>query len=56
MDIETDSDWAGDPRTRQSTSAGCIMWGGCVKDWSKQQKVVARSSAEAEFYAMVKGT
>ena len=50
----SDSDYAGCVRTRRSTSGGCIMAGGCIlKSWSKQQKVVALSSAEAETYALV---
>lgn len=50
--VYTDSDWAGDRETRRSTSAGCAMWcGGTIKHWTKQQKVIAKSSAEAELYA-----
>ena len=52
LTVYSDSDWAGDRATRKSTSAGCVMWaGGTVKHWAKQQKVVAKSSAEAELYA-----
>ena len=32
----------------------CIA-GGVVKSWSKSQSVIARSSAEAEFYVLNKG-
>ena len=50
----SDSDYAGCVKTRKSTSGGCIMAGGSLlKSWSKQQKVVALSSAEAETYALV---
>ena len=50
----TDSDWAGCSRTARSTSGGAICMGEhVVKTRCKQQKVVARSSAEAQLYAMV---
>jgi hypothetical protein len=52
LKVFTDSDWAGDRETRKSTSAGCAMWcGGTIRHWTKQQKVIAKSSAEAELYA-----
>ena len=54
--VFTDSDWAGDKRTRKSVSGGAAMFGGhLVKQWAKQQSVVATSSAEAELYAAGKG-
>ena len=50
----TDSDWAGCVRTARSTSGGIVMIGAhTIKSYSRQQKVVALSSAEAELYAMV---
>ena len=50
----TDSDWAGCIRTARSTSGGIVMIGAhTIKSYSRQQKVVALSSAEAELYAMV---
>ena len=50
----SDSDYAGCLRTRRSTSGGCVMIGRhLVKSFSKQQKVIALSSAEAETYALV---
>ena len=50
----TDSDWAGCVRTARSTSGGVIAIGDhVIKSYSRQQKVVALSSAEAELYAMV---
>jgi len=50
-----DSDWAGCPETRKSTSGGIIIWGQHpLKAWSTTQNVVALSSGEAEYYAMVK--
>ena len=50
----TDSDWAGCPATRKSTSGGAIMLGEhLLKSYSRQQKVIALSSAEAETYGVV---
>ena len=50
----TDSDWAGCAKTARSTSGGIIAIGDHIlKTYSKQQKTVALSSAEAELYAMV---
>ena len=54
MTTYTDSDWAGCLKTARSTSGGVITMGGhMIRSWSRQQKVVALSSAEAELYAMV---
>ena len=49
----SDSDWAGDLRTRKSTT-GCVVKLGnhTVMAKSTSQKVVALSSAESEFYGM----
>ena len=50
----TDSDWAGCKATARSTSGGIVMIGDhMIKSYSRQQKVIALSSAEAELYAMV---
>ena len=50
----TDSDWAGCAKTARSTSGGIITLGShVIKTYSRQQKTVALSSAEAELYAMV---
>ncbi len=52
----TDTDWAGCPRTRKSTSGGCIMLGShALKSWSSTQSNVALSSGEAEFNGVVRG-
>ena len=56
IEVFVDSDWAGCRRTRRSTSGGVVcVAGGAVRGWSKLQKVVALSSGEAEYYAMVSG-
>ena len=43
----TDSDWAGCKETRKSSSA--------LKAYTRKQKIIARSSAEAELYAAALG-
>ena len=56
LDVYTDTDWAGCPRTRKSTSGGCVMMGRhAVKSWSSTQSSVALSSGEAEFNGVVRG-
>ena len=56
VNISTDSDWAGCRRSRKSTSGGAIKIGQhAIKTWSKTQAIVAKSSAEAELYAVVRG-
>ena len=51
----SDSDWAGCAETRKSTSGGLLCLGEhTVKCWSVTQAVLALSSGEAEFYALVK--
>ena len=50
----SDSDWAGCEKSRRSTSGGIITIGNHVlKSYSKQQRTVALSSAEAELHALV---
>ena len=57
VDVYTDTDWAGCPRTRKSTSGGCVMLGRhAVKTWSSTQSSVALSSGEAEFNGVVRGS
>ncbi|XP_057520735.1 protein ACCELERATED CELL DEATH 6-like [Amaranthus tricolor] len=52
----TDVDWAGDRDDRKSTSGYFTFVGGNLVTWkSKKQKVVALSSAEAEFRGIAKG-
>ena len=55
IDIYSDSDWAGCRRSLKSSSGGTIMVGKhCIKTWSKTQAVIAKSSAEAELYGVVR--
>jgi hypothetical protein len=52
----TDADWAGDQTTRKSTSGYFTFVEGNLVTWqSKKQKVVARSSVEAEFRGIAHG-
>jgi hypothetical protein len=52
----TDADWAGSISDRKSISGYFMFVGGNLVTWrSKKQKVVALSSAEAEFHGMAKG-
>ena len=52
----TDSDWAGCKETRKSSSAGVMMLGAhALKAYKRKQKIIARSSAEAELYAAAFG-
>ena len=55
IDIYSDTDWAGCPRTRKSTSGGCVMLGKhTMKHWSSTQTSTALSSGEAEFGGVVR--
>ncbi|KAM0041859.1 putative RNA-directed DNA polymerase [Helianthus debilis subsp. tardiflorus] len=52
----TDRDWAGDKGDQRSTSGYFTLVGGNLVTWrSKKQKVVALSSAEAEFRGIARG-
>ncbi|XP_041995864.1 secreted RxLR effector protein 161-like [Salvia splendens] len=52
----TDADWAGNPADRRSTVGYLTFIGGNLVSWkSKKQKVVALSSAEAEFKGIRSG-
>ena len=56
LDTYTDTDWAGCPRTRKSTSGGCVLLGRhTIKHWSSTQAGVTLSSGEAEFQGVVRG-
>jgi len=55
LDIFSDSDWAGDKKTRKSTSGGIAsIAGGALKSWASTQGSIALSSGEAEYYSLVK--
>ena len=52
----TDSDWAGNQTYRRSTSGYFTFVEGNLVTWrSEKQKVVTRSSAEAEYRGMAHG-
>ena len=54
--VSTDSDWAGDRRTRKSTTCIVIQCGNCtLYTASVGQSIHSQSSGEAEFYAAVSG-
>ena len=53
LEAYCDADWAGDKQDRKSTTGYCTFVGGNLVTWrSKKQKVIALSSAEAEYRAM----
>jgi hypothetical protein len=56
IDCWVDTDWAGCQRTRRSTSGGGLQYGThTVKTWSTTQAIISLSSAESEYYGLVKG-
>ena len=56
LNVYSDSDWAGNTRTRKSVSGGYASWGNCcVGHWCRNQSTIAMSSCEAELYACTSG-
>ena len=56
VNVWVDTDWAGCPETRRSSSGGVVMLNQHpIKDWSVTQTVIATSSGEAEYYGLVRG-
>ncbi len=56
IEVYTDTDWAGCPRTRKSTSGGLVMLGRhLIKSWSSTQASISLSSGEAELNGVVRG-
>ena len=54
--VFTDSDWAGDVKTRKSTRGGVVCRGSyTISWWCKLQSNIALSSCEAELNASLKG-
>ena len=55
IDVLSDADAAGCTKTRRSTSVGCLRFGQhTLATWSSTQKIVSLSSAESEYYSMVR--
>ncbi|GJY60588.1 ribonuclease H-like domain-containing protein [Tanacetum coccineum] len=49
----SDTDWAGCPTTRRSTSGYCVFLANNLLSWSaKRQPTLSRSSAEAEYHGV----
>ena len=47
IEVYSDTDWSGCPRTRRSTSGGCVMIGRhVIRTWSSTQPSVTLSSGE----------
>ena len=57
VEVYSDTDWAGCPQTRKSTSGGGLLLGKhLIKSWSSTQSSVSLSSGESEFYGVVKAS
>ena len=54
--VWSDTDYAGCPISRKSTSGGvCMLGGHVIKSWCSTQAILALSSGEAEYYGLVRG-
>ena len=52
LTVQSDSDWAGERKTRKNVSSGNIRFGDhLLRSWCKDECVIALSSGEAELYA-----
>ena len=57
LTVQSDSDWAGERKTRKSVSSGNIRFGHhLLRSWSKDHSVIAQSTGEAGLYATCKLT
>ena len=57
IDVYSDTDLSGCPRTRKSTSGGCVITGDYgIRTWSSTQPNVTSSSGEAEFYGLAEAS
>ena len=56
LTVFTHSDWAGCKETGKSSSAGVLMLGKhTLKAYTRKQRIIAKSSADAELYAAALG-
>ena len=56
LEVCSDTDWAGSPRTRKSSTGWCAMVvSHLIKAWSFTQASLALNSGEAEYYGLVRG-
>ena len=55
IEVFSDTDWSGCPRTRRLTNGGCVVIGRhVIRTWSSTQPSVTLSSDEADLYGLVK--